>query len=69
MEDGGVRPHGVGNLLRELRSGLEDVTVAGDEGAAMAFNVREGAESIELRLEDRVRGGRTARGCGGAALG
>jgi hypothetical protein len=34
-----MRPDAVGNLLRELRPGLEDV--AGDESAAMAVDVRE----------------------------
>ena len=31
-------------LLRELRPGFEDLTVEGDDGAVVAFDVGEGSE-------------------------
>ena len=40
-----MRPHRVRDLLRELRPLLEGVSVARDEFAAMAANVRQSAEA------------------------
>jgi hypothetical protein len=44
----------VRELLGELRPLLEGVAVPGDELAVMAADVRQGAEPIELGLEDEI---------------
>lgn len=49
-----MRPHRMGNLLRELRPGLEGVAVAGDERAVVAIHIRERTEAVHLGVEAPV---------------
>jgi hypothetical protein len=55
VEDGGVRPHRMGDFLRELGPGFEGVPVSGDERAVMTLHMRERPEAIHLGLEEPVR--------------
>ena len=54
VENCGVSAYRMGDFLRQLRPGLEDVHVARHEFTAMAPHVRQGAEAIELRLEQEI---------------
>ena len=53
IEDRGMRPHRVGNLLRELRPG-ETCGRCRDEGAVMPLHMGQGPEAVHLGLKDPV---------------